>query len=169
MKKAQYIGQVFIYILAVFLIGFVLVYGYNVIHSFSRRTNEITNIKFATELKSSIESIMPDYESVKIKEFFITPEYKEICFVSNYNGLPDVTTISDIDKYPIIKDSIISKSEKNVFLVDVIEKESYDLGKIKLEDKNGIDKKLLCIDVKGGRFRLRLEGKGNHVVITALD
>ena len=61
---------------------------------------------------------------------------------------------------PIIKDSILSNTGNNVFLVDKIAKESFDAGKISVEPD------VLCIRAVSGKISLKLEGKGSHAALS---
>lgn len=156
MKKAQVFSQIFVYVLAIILISFVLVYGYNAIQNFRERAVQISCIKFQNDLKNAVSSISNDYGSVIRKDLQLCRSYTKVCFVETYTypNLP-----SDVD--PIIKDSILSYTGKNVFLVDRIAKESFFAGNISVEN-NGV----LCVPPVNNVISLRLEGKGNHVFVS---
>lgn len=166
MKKSQVIGQIFIYILAIILIAFVLGYGYKTIAAFRQKTDQVSFIKFKNELQNAVKTITTDFGSVKIKEFQVPGNYNKICFVRSHESFPASSSIPS--NYPIIRDSVDSDVEKNVFLVKNIAKDSFYIGKIKVvtTDLNYIPTGLYCVDVKNTMIKLRLEGKGNHVVIS---
>ena len=64
------------------------------------------------------------------------------------------------DADPIIKDSILSNTGKNVFLLEKIAKESFYAGKISVEPD------LLCIRAVNGKISIKLEGRGNHAFLS---
>ncbi|HLC60946.1 MAG TPA: hypothetical protein VJJ52_05970 [Candidatus Nanoarchaeia archaeon] len=157
MRKSQLYGQIFIYILTILLIFFILIYGYNAISNFKGRTEQIVSLKLGEEIKNSVQSITPDFGSVVKKELDIGGA-SEICFVESYN-IPSLP-IDTRNKYPLIQDSVDSKSGKNVFLVGKNAETSFYGGIISVEPD------LLCIAPKGGRVNLKLEGMGDHADIT---
>ncbi|MBI2660165.1 hypothetical protein HYX07_03310 [Candidatus Woesearchaeota archaeon] len=155
MIKGQLYGQIFIYILTIILISFILVYGYNAVQNFKKRAEQVSCLKFKNDLVNAIDGISPDFGSIKKKELQLCAGYSKACFVESFNS-PDMP--SDID--PIIKDSILSGTGRNVFLVENIAKESFYAGKI------SVDPDVLCINAVNGKINIRLEGKGNHATIS---
>lgn len=155
MKKAQIYSQIFIYILSIILISFILVYGYNAVQNFKKKAEQVSCLKFRNDLQNAVESASSDFGSVKRKDLQLCAGYSQVCFVENFESpnLPD-----NVD--PIIKDSISSNSGKNVFLVENIAKENFYAGKISVEPD------VLCIKAINNKISLRLEGKGNHVLIS---
>jgi len=154
-SKAQIYGQVFIYILTIILISFILVYGYNAVQNFRKRAEQVSCLKFKNDLQNSIESISSDFGSVKRKDLQLCVGYTQACFVESFES-PNIPINTD----PIIKDSILSGTGKNVFLGDNIAKESFYAGKISVEPD------VLCIQAANGKISLKLEGKGNHVLLS---
>ncbi|MEK6892539.1 MAG: hypothetical protein AABX25_05110 [Nanoarchaeota archaeon] len=157
MRQSQLYGQIFIYILTILLISFILIYGYNAISNFKVRTEQIVSLKLSEELKNSVQSITPDFGSAVKKEIDIGGA-SEICFVESYDtpSLP----IDTRNKYPLIQDSVDSKSGKNVFLIGKNAGMSFYAGNISVEPD------ILCITPKGGRVNLKLNGMGDHAEIT---
>lgn len=150
-SKAQIYSQVFIYILTIILISFILVYGYNAVQNFKNRAEQVSCLKFKNDLQNAVESIASDFGSVKRKDLQLCSGYTQACFVESFES-PNIP--GGID--PIIKDSILSSTGKNVFLVENIAKESFYAGKISVEPD------VLCIKALNGKISLKLEGKGNH-------
>ena len=159
MKKGQLIGQIFNDILAIILIAFVLGYGYKTIAAFRQKTEQVSFIKFRTELQNAVKTIATDFGSVKIMQLDVPLNYKKVCFVRSHENFP--TSLSSTG-YPIIEDSVNSGIEKNVFLIKDTPKESFYVGKIALEGNADF----ICATVLNVKIKLRLEGKGNHAVIT---
>lgn len=155
MKKSQIYGQVFTYILTIVLMSFILVYGYNTIVDFKDRIEKGACLKLKTDLKNEFESITSDYGTVKRKSFQLCGGYTDICFVENFEN-PVLQGKIDL----IIKDSVLSGTGMNAFLMKDIAKESFYVGKISVEPD------VLCIKAIGNTVNLRLEGKGNHVLLS---
>ncbi|MBI2541139.1 hypothetical protein HYV80_00315 [Candidatus Woesearchaeota archaeon] len=153
--KAQLYGQIFIYVLTVILISFILVYGYNAIHNFKSRAEQVSCLKSKNDLVNAIESISTDFGSVKKKEIQLCAGYSKVCFIESFES-PNLP--SNID--PIIKDSVMSNTGRNVFLGESTAKESFYAGKISVEPD------VLCINAVNGKALIRLEGKGNHASIS---
>lgn len=155
MRKSQLYSQIFIYVLTIILISFILVYGYNAVQNFRTRAEQVSCIKFKNDLSNAVESILGDFGSVKRKDLQLCSGYTQVCFVETFQNplLP-----SNID--PIIKDSVKSNSGRNVFLVENTAKESFYIGNISVEPD------VLCIKAISNKISLRLEGKGNHVLLS---
>lgn len=153
MKKSQLYSQIFIYILTIVLTSFILVYGYTAVNNFKKRAEQVSCIKFKNDLKSAIESISSDFGSVKSKDIQLCAAYNKACFVESFEN-PNLPP--DVD--PILKDSVLSNSGKNVFMYDLgnIAKESFYIGKI------SVDPDVLCIKSVNSKISFTLEGKGNH-------
>ncbi|MBI2102124.1 hypothetical protein HYT53_05945 [Candidatus Woesearchaeota archaeon] len=155
MKSAQIYGQIFIYVLTIILISFILVYGYNAVRNFRERAEQVACLKLKSELSNSVESISGDFGSIRKKDIQMCRGYTQICLVETFET-PKLPGRID----PIIKDSILSGTGRNAFLADKIAKESFYAGKISVEPD------VLCIKSVNNKVSLRLEGKGNHAVIS---
>lgn len=166
--KSQLYSQIFIYILTIILISFILVYGYNSIQKFRERAEQVACLKFENELRDSVEVISRDFGSVKRKELQLCKSYKRVCFVESHYKIPNkgspISNIVPVD--PIIKDSILSNTAKNVFLIESIAKDSFYIGNVSVRDKEADTLDVLCINAKNNRVSIRLEGKGNHAFIS---
>ena len=154
-KKSQLYSQIFVYILTIILIAFILIYGYTAIQNFRKRAEQVACLKFKNNLINSIELISNEFGSVKRKDIELCGNYKKVCFVETFES-PNIPN----DAGPIIKDSTLYNTGKNVFLVEDIAKESFYAGKI------SVDPDILCINITNNKIGLRLEGKGNHVLLS---
>ena len=157
MKLAQLYSQVFIYLLTVVLVSFILVYGYSAVKSFKDKADDVACLKFRNDLQNIIETTTSDFGTVKRKDINLCGKFTKASFVESF-GSPNLPW-GGVD--PIIEDSVRSNSEKNVFLVEDIAKESFYAGKISVEPD------VMCISATSGKISLRLEGRGNHVVLSA--
>ncbi len=164
MKKRSQISQVFIYIMALFIFALILYYGYYSISKFIKRGEEVTYIKFKTQLEGEVDAILPQYLSVSIfskdKPLKVPGKVEEVCFVSYDKIKPNPDPSVVLGKYPIIILSVEAGTEENVFLLPLEERAPISL--LRIEVPGGFD----CIPVKQGRLDIRLESLGNVVKIT---
>jgi len=162
MKKSQMIGQVFVYIVTVVVVGLILLFGYNAIMTVKGKSDEIILTKFKSDVANLVEITSSDFGTVKIKNFELPARYTQACFVKNYGGFPDASTSSTLfSKYPIMKDSVQDKVNKNLFLVEDGVRVSFFVGDIDVDDTYGV----LCFSSVNNRIRVRVEGKGNHALL----
>ena len=164
-KKSQIYGQVFIYILTIVLVSFILIFGYNSIQNLRAKANQVECLNFKNDLRNAIETISSDFGRVKKADIGLCSPYNQVCFVETYEqqipGKFDKNNPkSNIPLDPIIKDSIKSETGKNVFLVDKAAKEPFYAGNISV----ALD--VFCVKSINGKINLKLEGMGNHVVIS---
>ncbi len=154
-KKAQIMGQVFIFILAAALFILILTYGYKAIAGFGKRSEQVALIEFQTSLESAVKSISLDYGSVKRIELILPSKYTEICLVDL--SLPPSSEFEQI--HPRMHEAWLSETQ-NVFLTPM-EESPIDVGKISVGPKG-----YLCVPIAGGRVVLRLEGIGDRTGIS---
>lgn len=175
MRKSQLYSQIFVYVLAIMIVSFIIVYGYNSIHIFKEKAEQVACQKFKNDLSNAVESISSDFGSVKRKDLQLCAGYSEACFVETFDDIEDKNdpyfryigyNPAPTTKDPLIIDSIKSSTEKlldtkkNVFLIDNIAKESFYAGNISIQDD------VLCIKAINNQISLKLEGKGNHVLLS---
>ena len=151
---SQLYSQIFIYVLTIILISFILAYGYNAVQNFKNRAEQVSCLKFKNDLVNAIESISSDFGSVKRKELQLCASYIQACFVETFES-PNLP--SNVN--PFIKGELLSNTGNNVFLIDGGAPESFHVGKISVEPD------ALCIKSTNSKISLRLEGKGNHVLL----
>lgn len=168
MKKAQIAGQIFVYIIAIVVVGFIIVYGYSAIKTFSQRGEEVEYISFRTGLENSVKGIVSDYGSVKRPDISIPGKYGMVCFVDK--GLlvdSDATAIcqrrlGEEEKFyqPIVC-SAWQTGRSNAFLIPD-GSESFDIGNIVIEN----NRPFICMDVVNNKINLQLTGLGNKVEVS---
>lgn len=159
MKTSQLYGQIFIYALTLILISVILVYGYTSIKNFKQKTEDITALKFQKDLKNAIESITNDYGSVSRKEFQLSGDIRQVCFVETIQPFDKSNPIGNLQLNSLVINSV-KDSDKNVFLLENTLRSSFSAGKI------SVDRDILCIKPSNNRITLRLEGKGDHAVLS---
>lgn len=164
MKKAQMMGQVFIFLLATLLIGFILIFGYNSIKKFNDKVDTVGLAKFKDDLSNTVGVVSTDYGRVKTQSFSAPAGITKICFVKSFPELiADTTSPTNghiFSEYPLMKDSIDSQVNQNVFLISSKVEESFYIGEI------DVDGEISCIEKVSGNFKIRFEGKGNHALIS---
>ena len=143
-----------------------LLFGYKSISEFRDKADSVSLLKFQKELEASAKSITNQFGTVKKKEFSLSDEFREVCFVRNhevsFTGLDLSVVFQD---YPLIKDAVESQTGKNVFLLRSNKQigESFDIKNVIVEDNGN---PFRCFDVNNGLLSITLEGKGDHVVIS---
>lgn len=150
------IGQVFIYIVTIVVVGLILLFGYNAIMTVKGKSDDIIISKFKSDISSMVEIVSSDFGSVKIKFFELPAKYTKACFVKNYPDFP----ILGGTGYPVMEDSVNDEAKKNLFLVEDMVRESFFVGDI------DIDGGVLCFDTANNRIQVRFEGKGNHALLS---
>ena len=161
-RKSQVQTQIFIYIIAIVVFSFILLYGYNAVKGFKQKSDQIAYIKFKTDLLSTVKRISPDYGTVKREEFFIGGEYSKVCFVQSYRPiklkiLNKIEAVGDL----IVKNSVESDVNKNVFLFAITLQESFDIGAISVDDDS-----YKCININNGKAKIQFKGEGDYTYIS---
>jgi hypothetical protein len=159
-KKAQIHAQIFIYVVAIVLFSFIMLYGYNAIRGFKEKSEQINFIKFKTDLTSTIKRVAPDYGTLKREELFIGGVYQDVCFVQSYKMQDNLVYISGNISNPLIKDSFDSGTDKNVFLITNTLQESFDVGPINMSGG------YICAPVLNGKVKIQFGGRGDHAFIS---
>ena len=156
MKKAEFVGHLFMYLLGIIMVSFILVFGYKAIVGFKDNTKTFEDVKLKEDLAASVKNAMP-YGDVSNKEFKV-PGFRMVCFVKTHDGFPSTSSIP----YPLIKNSVAKNVQKNVFFVNNDMEDSHYVGEINVSTSTGF----LCKNLTGGRLLVRLEGFGDYVKIS---
>ncbi|MBW2986520.1 hypothetical protein KY333_04075 [Candidatus Woesearchaeota archaeon] len=153
-KKAQMVGQIFVFVVAAIIFILILTYGYRAISSFLDRSEQVALIDFKSDLESSTEVIKRDYGSVRKLNLRVPDKYQELCIVdvNNCDGLEA--------SRPLLYSACLAGSE-NVFLVPKQEMPIF-LKDITIKDSRGF----VCVPIAGGNTVLRLEGLGKSTQIS---
>src|SRR3989344_2540252 len=101
-KKGMAIEQVFIFILAAVTFAVILIFGYKSISGFMDKGEEVSFVRFKTDLESSIKKISTEYGAVRIQQFNAPLNYDKICFIDTDYFFDKNKKIDDsIDKYNV--------------------------------------------------------------------
>ncbi|HII71285.1 TPA: hypothetical protein HA265_00855 [Candidatus Woesearchaeota archaeon] len=141
MKKAQIAGQVFIYIIAIVVVGLIMVYGYSAIKGFTQKGEQVEYITLKTNMENAFKSIVSDYGSVKRPELDIPGKYRMVCLVDkDAKQVADTTSLCRKEgaEDPIYEPVVCSSwkiGNDNVYLIPD-GSESWDVGKIVFNNQN---------------------------------
>jgi hypothetical protein len=159
-SRSQIHAQIFIYIIAVFLFSLILIYGYNVIRDFRGKSEQVTYIRFKTDLISTIDRVSPDYGTLKREDFFIGGDFSNVCFVQSYKRGENYGDIVNSIGNPLVLDSFETNTSENTFLFTNTLHESFYAGEINVTEMYH------CFDVISGRIKIQFLGKGDHVYLS---
>ncbi len=176
-NKAQILGQVFTYILAIMLAAMILLFGYNAIFGkdgFLHRTEQIALTSLKTEIEREIKNTASDPGRIKRLELSLPSKYRKICFVdlkyvdktstclcSNQNSCA-----GSQDYNPTICNAWQDQTQ-NIFLVPMADIE-ITTGKLRTKIATGcqIDASdtgagYICLPVVSSKAVIRIEGCGD--------
>jgi len=160
-KKAQIIGQVFIFLLAAVIAILIIIYGYRAITGFTEKTQDITLLNFKTNLEREIRKMASEYGSVKRLDLNLPSNYDKFCIVDldyQNKGNTPLCTSSSKEFQPEICDTWTAPgNEYNAFLIPINPIEVPDV-----QINNGY----ICPTVRGNEISLRLEGLGDQTKVS---
>ncbi|MBU0615520.1 MAG: hypothetical protein KJ601_05480, partial [Nanoarchaeota archaeon] len=157
-KKGQFQSQAFIYILGALIFVMILLYGYNAITGLNKQQGQAKEIELKTNLENTITALSSDYGSIKTKTFSVPSRYDELCFTST--TFRDELPPAFVSKYPIIADAV--ETGDNAFLIG----KDFDAFQV---EKLNLPNMVVCVPVVDGQIKLRIEGKGNSALISAIE
>jgi hypothetical protein len=180
MKRRAQISQVFFYIMAIIVFSVILIFGYRTITDFIEKGEQVAFITFKTDLESAVRKVASDFGSVTVYNtrhpLLVPNNHQRICFI-NVDRTPPVDCDSTLN--PIICDAWLTSfnsggwgaAESNVFL-EPLGKISIKVYRITLDtNSNGVedsaDAGYLCLSTSEGRVDIRLEGRGDHTLVSA--
>ena len=151
-KRGQMHSRVFMYILAVIIAAFLLLFGYKMISSAKEKACETRLVILENDLKESIKSISARVGSVSDETYDVPCGIKKIYFVDLDKGLASST----FSKYPLMEDMIEGGVKENVFLIKSSDaEESFYVGDLEIEYPH-----YKCFSIKNEKLELFLEGYG---------
>ena len=166
-KKGQGIGQVFVFIVAGLTFAFVMIFGYKAISDFLEKGESVEFLQFKNEIESSVKQIASEYGSMRKTSYFLPAKYEQICFL-NLDAEYDAQSSFCEDNFiacdiweTASNEGGYNGADENVFLTPPAPI-AIKVHKIEL------DQDFLCVDITGGSFEVRLEGKGSRTKITSV-
>lgn len=176
-KKGMGIGQVFIFIVVALTFGLITIFGYKAVNDFLEKGEQVEFVRFKTDLESSIKRISTDYGSSRQEDYRLPGRYLQVCFVDmDYNPSDqEMTDLCSMDEFACqvwedAKDGCTKDGEKvvgyecvddNVFLQPAAPV-PIKVNRIKMASGEGF----FCEEIGGGRFSLRLEGRGSYTQLS---
>jgi len=157
--KAQVQARILIYVLAIFIAGMILLYGYSVVKNLLVTQESVQMLDFKKNVQDQVEALSYAFRDVRENRFQLPVKYTGLCFVNL-----DIADAGDKvpDNYTLIKNSVKEGARKNVFVVEGNRMgEAFTVGKIEVEND------FTCFPVVNGQVRLRFEALGRAVKISS--
>ncbi len=173
MKKAQ-TSEIFFFILAIFIIGLLLLFGVKYILELGTKINQIEIVQFKTTLEGYADDVRPVYGTWRKLEIEIPSGIDKICFVqhSTFTSRPLTAIViqqqglckQDNEDYNFLMcQEWQSNTTGNVYTDPFHELETgIDLGPIEVGDA---DTDYLCIDTSSHTLKIKMTGKGDRTLI----
>src|SRR3989338_6431642 len=158
--KAQIVGQIFIFLLAIAIFSLIVIYGYKAITGFTERGETVALLELQNDMERQISVMALDYGSTDKMELRLPTEYKQICFVEHQRLENLQTDYPDVN--PFVLDALESGSLQNVFLVPLSDT-PMQVTNITVDQAY---KGILCLNATQGRIELLLEGFGHNTKIS---
>ena len=168
-KKAMGVGQVFIFIIAGITFALIMIFGYKAINDFIIKGETVEFVQFKTDLEGSVQKIFSEYGALRIESFRVPSKYEKVCFVDMDYPEKDIDALCEenavaCDLWEDVENNAggYDSVDENVFLTPIAP------VPIKVHSIR-MDEGFLCLDVKGGHFKIVLEGKGDHTFLSLPD
>ena len=157
-KKAQIIGQVFIFILAGLIFVLIITYGYKAIQYFLERQEQVLMVDFRTDLEVAVEGVKRDYGTVRKVELRLPTKYQGVCFFDSVTCAkitPKLILPAQVIAVDWAQEACVLKAG-NVFTVP---RQDLTLPDIQ------VDAGYVCIP-NTGKITIRMEGTGKRAKIS---
>lgn len=154
-RKAQIIGQVFIFVIAVFVFSAIIIYGYSYINKIITQQQKIALIEFKKTLEEEIDKIQYLHGSVRKLELKIPSGYSKVCFADSVNAINN-------RKFPMLAE--LARFGQTVFLIP--------LQELSIKIKNlrvNIEENTICCLPAEKVLVLSLESKKEGVYVSPWD
>jgi hypothetical protein len=168
LTKAQ-AEQIFVVIISLIIAALIFIYGFKAIQDFTQRTEDISLTSFQTKLQSSVRTIASDYGSVKILDIGVPSKFNKVCFLDYGYGPKKAAglcnSFNEEDYNSLICDAWMTPGygkenyAQNVFFVPMADS-PVKVGALT------IDTGYICVPVKGGKVKVRLEGLGDSTKVS---
>ncbi|MBD3259063.1 hypothetical protein GF371_00365 [Candidatus Woesearchaeota archaeon] len=160
-KRGQIEARIVIYVLAVFIAGTILIYGYTVIKGLVGTQEDILLLTFKEDLKAKVEEKSYEFRSSEKLTFTLPKKYTSVCY-------GDVRRLADnqylINLMPpgltLIKDSFSDSVPYNFFLMErgLIMRDAFHVGDLFIPDN------FECVNVTDGQLNLQFTAQGRQGV-----
>ena len=156
-KYGQIAGQVFIYIMAVIVIGGIAIIGYKAVVGISQKACQAEKATFKMDVEGMIEKYTSP-GSVWPEKLKAPCDYDTICFI-------DAARIGKVNPSKCDNKIVANSIKDNIFVVS--NKITIPIGYSELVSLNSTDQDgCLCIAQRNKNFYLTLNGKGSTTEIS---
>jgi len=160
--KGQIIGQVFIYMMAVIVIGGIAIMGYYAINKIVTKSCDVEKATFKIDMDGLIEKYT-SYDSGDRKTIKAPCGYDTICFV-DASRIPDGS--ASCTENILIQNSVLNHIQQNIFVMS--SDRTIPIGYSELISLNSTDTgHCLCIKQRNKNFYIRFLGRGSTVEISS--
>ncbi|MCH8067368.1 MAG: hypothetical protein IIC69_02190 [Nanoarchaeota archaeon] len=157
-KRAQ-LNNIFIYVFALVVIGFIFIMGYNYITATQEDITRTDLILLKDKLTSDIKAISSDYGSSRRVSYSV-PGSAELCLF-DLDKKDEILSNPPADFDLLIKDILESNVKKNIFVTSPSIFESYYIGDIEINEPY-----FHCFKPLAGKVSFVIEGAGNKALIS---
>lgn len=159
MAKAQITGQVFVYIMAIIVVGLVFLLGYKYISTLIPLKCDAERTSFVKTIEKYADNY-DGYGEISSEKIKAPCEYKQVCFVdTNAIKIKETEGIYNL----IIKASVGEGSEQNIFLIG---KKTEAVGYSK---KIAVKDNIVCINKTGTSFNIRFKGDSEKTFVEGFE
>jgi hypothetical protein len=163
-KRAQIVGQIFIYAISIIVVTLILAYGYKAIRDFSKRGEEVAYITLRSNFQNAFKSIVSDYGTIKRPDFDVPGKFKRVCLtMPNKDPGSPLCQTGNVEHEPIVCAGW-ETGRDNVYLVPD-GSQSFSVGDITIEG----GRTYLCFDVINGKIKMQLKSLGDKVEVSCYD
>ena len=171
--KAQ-TSEIFFFILAIIIIGLILLFGVKYIMELGTKVSQIDLVQFKTDLEGYADEIRPVYGKWKKIELTIPAGIDRVCFVQFpttadpfYIKEQGICQKESADYDFLMCQAWQDDTTRNVYTDPFDELDiSIDLGAMDVGDA---DTNYLCIDTSSNILKIKMTGRGDHVLVEAWE
>lgn len=151
MNRKSQLSQALIYVLALIIIAGILLIGYKMVSSVmkTKAGSEIELLK--SGIKNDVDRMMREYDNTRNFTKAISSRYEEVCFADPEKDI-------QVQMNEIVKDSIESGSENNIFLI------GDEVVAFKINNLQLTNPYYICYE-NTGIISYTLKGKGSFVYL----
>jgi hypothetical protein len=171
-KAAIDTGQIFIYILSLFIVSLILIFGYTAISGFVEKSCTVQMLQFKKNTEYFVKSYSTEYGSEATKMLTSPCNTRKLCITGYYSQNNNLVSCNSGSSNEVIKDAYgagisgtIMREKKNIYLLDSQNRyiDSFYAGNISM---SSVSCNFFCISTTSGNFNLKLKGKGDHVEVS---
>ncbi|MBW3012860.1 hypothetical protein KY325_01395 [Candidatus Woesearchaeota archaeon] len=161
-KRGQIEARIVIYVLAVFIAGVILIYGYTVIKGLVGTQEDILLLTFKEDLKAKVEEKSYEFRSSEKLTFTLPKQFTAVCY-------GDVRRMANnqflINQMPtgltLIKDSFSDSVQNNFFLMErgLVMRDSLFVGDLFIPNN------FECVNITDGQLNLQFTAQGRQGVL----